>query len=134
MSHNTRLFLLTPPLSVEKLGFFPAVLLFTKFLRKFESGVFNIYKIVRIRVGGFIIYKNVPQDQSLFGPFLTVSPLITSKNLNFFARFARNDSRVSKKFPRFARVFYYLQKKSAALRAAFLLSTKSQKKQIGGLS
>ena len=103
-------------------------------MRKFESGVFNIYKIVRIHVGGFIIYKNVPQNQPYLDRFLTVSPLITSKNLKIFRALR-------------AQGFYYLQKISA-LRAVVLLFTKKNlprfarrfyylqnlKKQIGGFS
>ena len=123
--HNTMVFVLPTPLSVENLGFFEAVLLFTNFLRKFESGVFNIYKIARIRVCGFIIYKNVPQNQLLFGPFFDGFPLNNKQKPQKISRASRAGfllstkkiSRASrgvfiiykKNLPRFARRFYYLQ-------------------------
>ena len=114
----------TPALSVENLRFFAPVLLFTTILRKFESGVFNIYKIARIRVGGFIIYKYVPQKSTLFGPFFYDFPLNNKQKPQKFSRasragfllftkkiprFARGFIIYKKNLPRFARCFYYLQ-------------------------
>ena len=119
----------TPPLVLLKSPYFEGVLLSTKNSEFFDPGVFIIYKIIRNSSGVFIIYKIYRQNRPSFGTFLGGFPLNNKQKPQTFSRASRAGV---KGFFIFFRGYYYLQKFSSALRAGFLLSTKSPKNKRGG--
>ena len=117
----TRVFVLNPPPLVSKIwDFFRRLYYLQKKSAALRAAVLLFTKLPEFRVGGFIIYKNVPQNQSLFGPFFDGFPLNSKqKPRNFsrasragfllftkiLARFARSFIIYKNFLPRFARSF-----------------------------
>ena len=105
---TTRVFVLTPPLVSEIWDFFGLFYYLQNFSPALRAEFLLSTELPKKPRGVFIIYKNVPQNQLLSGPFFDGFPLNNKQKPQQKNR--AWESYYLQKIPRFARVFYYLQK------------------------